>query len=190
MTMPCCGVDPALWSEKALHKKSDTTCFSSVEFSKYDDAAVSFRQAIDLDPMNPLQHDALADALVCSGKMVEAITELKTGFECRGAPEAAAQITAAFASGDIKETLILVARMKLGQLNLKREHGEYVPELHFVRALTAAGEVEAAVNRFARAVEERNVFPLLLHADPFFDGFKVHPRVAVMLNRSQLNPTN
>jgi len=157
---------------------------------KYDEAAVSFRQAIDLDPMNALLHDALADALVCSGNMIEAITELKIGFECRGAPEAAAQITAVFTSGDVQETLLLVARMKLGQLNLKREHGEYVPEIHFVRALAAAGEVEAAVNRFAKACEERNVFPLLLHADPFFDGFKVHPRVAAMLNRSQLNPTS
>lgn len=156
--------------------------------NQYDDAVVAFRQAIDLDPMNPLLYDALADALLCGGKALEAITEFKNGFECRGATSAVDQLEAVFALGNVEETLRTVAKMKLWQLESRRNQGEYVPEIHFVRALAATGESEAAINRLAKACDERNVFPLLLHADPFFNRFAEHPRVAEVLRRSQLGP--
>jgi tetratricopeptide (TPR) repeat protein len=156
---------------------------------QYDEAVIAYRQAIELDPMNPLLHDALAEVLLSGGQLLDAINEFKSGFECRGATDAVDQLTTALASGDREKTLQLVAKMKLGQLNLKREQGEYIPEIHFVRALAAAGETEAAINRFAKACEERNVFPLVLHADPLFSRFAEIPRVAEVLSRAGLQPT-
>ena len=155
---------------------------------QYHEAIVAFRQAIELDPMNPLLHDALAEALLVSGQAPEAVNEFLIGFECRGANSAVAQLASVIATGDVEETLRLVAKMKLEQLNQRREQGEYVPENHFVRALVAAGEPEAAISRLAKACDERHVFPLLLYTDPLFTRFIADPRVAEMLRRSNLRP--
>ena len=155
---------------------------------RFAEAINAFTQAVEFDPKNPLLHDVLGDAQLCAGLPAEAVNSWKTGLECVGAAEAAQLLSETFAKDGIERTLPLFAQMKLQNLKARRERGDYVPEIHFVRALVAVGDVEAAVARFAKACEERNVFPLLVHADPFYDNLRADQRVTDVLERSNLTP--
>jgi serine/threonine protein kinase len=156
---------------------------------RFPQAVSAFKQAVELDPHNPLLHDTLGDALLLVGRPDEAVEEWSAGFECIGNTAAAAKLSQTFADSGVDDTLTVLARLKLDDLNTRRNRGEYVPEIHFVRALTAAGETEEAISRFRKACEERHVFPLFIHADPFYDRLRQDQRVRDVLQRSGLTPT-
>ena len=156
---------------------------------RFPEAVSAFKQAVELDPHNPLLHDTLGDALLFVGRPDEAVEEWSAGFECIGNTAAAARLSKAFADSSVDDTLTVLARLKLDDLNGRRNRGEYVPEIHFVRALTAAGESEQAIARFRKACEERHVFPLFIHVDPFYDRLRQDQRVRDVLHRSGLVPS-
>src|SRR4030095_4292127 len=113
---------------------------------QYPEAVSAYRRAVELDPRNPLVHDSLADALLCSGMESDAFNEWKIAFECMGDSSAAEQVTRSATKTNIEKTLKLVANLKLPHLDAKRARGEYVPEIHFVRGLAAAGDLEGALS--------------------------------------------
>src|SRR4030095_3352893 len=155
---------------------------------QYPEAVSAYRRAVELDPRNPLVHDSLADALLCSGMESDQFNEWKIAFKCMGDSSAAEQVTRSATKDNIEKTLNLIARLKLQHLEAKRARGEYVPEIHFVRGLAAAGDLEGALSHLGKACEERNVFPLLLHCDPLYERLKTNPKFLEVLRLSNLLP--
>jgi TolB-like protein/Flp pilus assembly protein TadD len=157
---------------------------------QFPEAVKAFKRAVELDPKNPLLHNSLADALVCSGMRAEALTEWKTAFECIGDSAAVEQLIRSATQDNLEKTLRLVAQLNVQHLTAKRARGEYVPEIHFVRELLAAGDPESALDRLEKACEERNVFPLLVHSDPLYEGLTTNPKFHDVLRRSNLLPAD
>ena len=155
---------------------------------RYAEALGPLRQAVELDPSNPLLHDSLGDALLASGMHSEAVAQWQKGLECVGAGAQAEQLKRVFADSDIEKTVKHLSQMRLENLSARRTQGEYVPEIHFVRALIGVGDSEGAMARLEKACEERNVFTLRLHADPFYERFKADSRFQEILRRTNLLP--
>lgn len=80
----------------------------------------------------------------------------------------------------------MLSQQKLQRLNERLERGEYIAAIHFARSYVRLGETEETFAWLEKACEERNVFPLLLHADPFYDSLRSDPRLAALLRRFSL----
>ena len=150
-------------------------------------AAVSaFRQAVELDQQNPLLHDALASAQLLNGTPFDAIASWCKSLECGGNPGGAEHLKSAYNEGDLHKALGVLAQLRLQELNERRDRGEYVPQIHFVRALIGAGDIEGAMDLFEAACIERTVFPLLIHSDPFYDKLRANAGFNEVLRKAQL----
>jgi len=149
-------------------------------------AVGAFRQAVELDQKNPLLYDSLASAQLENGTASDAIANWCKSLECVGNSEAAEHLKSAFNEGNIQKALGVLAQLRLQELNGRRDRGEYLPEIHFVRALIGAGDIDGAMDRFEAACIERNVFPLLIHSDPFYDRVRSNARFNEVLRKAHL----
>lgn len=161
------------------------SCYIAREFP----AAVSaYRQAVELDQQNPLLHDALASAQLLNGTPSEAIDSWCKSLEFAGNSAGANQLKSAYNGGDIQKALGVLAELRLQELKERRKRGEYLPEIHFVKALIGVGDIDGAMGLFEAACIERNVFTLLLHSDPFYDKVRSNARFSEVLRKAQLLP--
>ncbi len=73
--------------------------------------------------------------------------------------------------------------MRLRRLVGKCERGEYVPSVYFARAYVSLDDKEQAFKWLDKASEERNVFPLMIKGDPFYDSLRADQRFIDLLRR-------
>lgn len=150
---------------------------------RYDAAIRQYQQALELDAKNPSLRESLGDVLEQTGLYDEAIAEWQKAKELFGDNEGSVSLGNIYASDGFDEAMRATARRNLEQLQTKLEENEYVPAIQFARAHTRMGNIEQAFVWLEKACEERNVFPLLLHADPFYDGLRSDSRFAKLLDR-------
>ena len=151
-------------------------------------AVIAYSQAVELDQKNPLLYDALASAQLDNGSPSDAIASWSKSLEYGGNHAGAQHLKFAYNQGDIQKAMGVLAQLRLQELKERRDRGEYIPEIHFVRALIGAGDIEGALDRFEAACMERNVFALAIHSDPFYDRIRSDARFNEVLRKANLVP--
>lgn len=76
-----------------------------------------------------------------------------------------------------------VARKRLERLNERAERGEYVAPIDSARAYLRLSDKERAFRHLVKASEERNMFPLFLNSDPFYDSLCADPGLGDLVRR-------
>lgn len=143
---------------------------------EYEAAAHQYRQALEIEPDNPVLLEGLADACERLGAFDEAACAWRRHFRATGHSKAETELEGAGADGSIEPVNRAVANVQLQGLTERVERGEYVPEAHFLRCWTRLGDVDAALRSLRVAVAERNIFAFLIGADPFYDCLRSDPR--------------
>ncbi len=154
---------------------------------RYGEAVSQYRQAIELDANNPALHESLGDALDQEGMQEEAIAAWRKAMELFGNNEGAALVNRTYATDGFQKAKRTMAQQILNQLQKEVEQGGYVPAIKLARAYTRLQETEPAFEWLEKACEERNVFPLLIQADPLYDGLRSDPRFATLVQRFGLS---
>jgi eukaryotic-like serine/threonine-protein kinase len=152
----------------------------------YDEAITQFHQALDLDPNNAPAHEDLGQVFHQAGQQQQAIAEWQKALELRGDSEGAVALGNIYARSGFNQANRSLAEKELEQLRVKIAKGEYVPAIRFARAYTTLEKNEDALAWLEKACEERHAFPLLIHADPFYDRLRTDARFAVLLQRFSL----
>jgi TolB-like protein/Tfp pilus assembly protein PilF len=153
---------------------------------RYDEAISRYQQAIELDPNNALAQESLADALEQQQTYQESIAARQEALRLSGDYEGADQLAGVFAKDGFDLAVRANTANQLERLNERLERGDYVPAIYFARAYTRLGKTNQAFEWLEKACEERNVFPLLIHADPLYEGLKPNSRYAELLRRFNL----
>jgi len=153
---------------------------------RYDESIAQFRQALELDERNPQVHEGLADALEQKGEFDEAVAHRQKAMELTGEAAGAGLLGSSFAQTGFETGMRTLAEKSLEQLKTAAEAGEYIPAIKFVRLYVRLGETDQSFNWIEKACEERNVFPLVIHADPFYDRLRTDARFPNLLRRFSL----
>ena len=153
----------------------------------FDEAINQYRQALELDSDNPALHESLGDVFEQKDMQPEAVSAWQKAKEFSGDNEGAIFLGKVFAKDGFYEAVRADAHRRLDKLQGMSERGEYVPAIQFARNYVRLGNTEEAFAWLEKACEERNVFPLLLHADPVYDNVRPDPRFAALLRRFSLS---
>lgn len=153
---------------------------------RYDDAITQYHQAIELDANNPQLHESLGDAYEQKGKYNEAITEWQIAMKLEGDSDGADTLGRVHTENGFKSAVQAMAQPRAEQLEKRRELGEYLPAIHFARVHTRLGNTEKAFEWLTKACEERNVFALLIHADPLYDSLRSDERLTALMQSFNL----
>jgi hypothetical protein len=111
----------------------------------------------------------------------EAIAAWQRAMTLEGDEELAAVLNRA--QGNFAEAAEAVAQKRVERLNAKTAAGEFVLAINFARAYLMLGDEERTFHWLEKAVEERNVFPLLMNSDPFYDRIRADSRFQNLLRR-------
>lgn len=153
---------------------------------QYDQAIAGFQQALELDASNAPVHADLGQVFHLAGYHRQAIAEYQKALELVGEVEAAAALASIYASDGFEPAVRTAAEKELEQLKVKLDQGEYVPAIRLAHAYTTLDQTEHALIWLEKACEERNVFPLLIHVDPFYDRLRGDARFTDLLERFSL----
>jgi TolB-like protein/Flp pilus assembly protein TadD len=154
---------------------------------RFDEAISQYQQAVELDAKNPSLHESLGDAFEQNALYDEAVAEWQSAIALSNDTDGAILFGKDYSENGFAHAVKLLAQKKLQRLNERLERGEYIAAIHFARVYVRLGETEQAFAWLEKACEERNVFPLLLHADPFYDSLRPDPRFATLLRRFSLS---
>ncbi|MGI8891628.1 MAG: winged helix-turn-helix domain-containing tetratricopeptide repeat protein [Chthoniobacterales bacterium] len=154
---------------------------------RFDEAIERYQQTLLLDSDIASLHEALGDTFEQKGQPEQAIREWRKAMELSGDEELAHLSHTRYESDGFTATMQAVAQKKLARLHQRKEGGNYVPTIEFVRAHLRMDDREKALASLAKAAEERNVFALLLQSDPFYDPLRADPRFASILQRNGLS---
>jgi len=150
---------------------------------KFDDAITQFKLAIELDPGNPHLQESLGDAYEQRLMFDDAIAAWLTAINLSGNSAGADELRELYATSGFDSVLRAISLARLKELTKKQQLGEYVPAIYSARAHTRLGNTEDALEWLSKAFDERNVFPLMVRADPFYDGLRSDQRFMDMLHR-------
>jgi tetratricopeptide (TPR) repeat protein len=148
---------------------------------RYDEAIKQFNQALELEPNNPSVHEILGGVYAQKGMFAEAVAEWHRAMTFEGDDELAAILSRAYAENDFAAAVQAVAQKRIERLKAKAESGEFILAIHFARVYLMLGDKEQAFDWLEKAVGERNVFPLLMNSDPFYDSLRADQRFTVLL---------
>jgi tetratricopeptide (TPR) repeat protein len=152
----------------------------------YDEAIQQYRKALELDPNDASVCEALGDAYERNGQYREAVEQWAKAMLLANDPELVATLRAADAKGGFGSALRAVALKRLERLKHRKESGDYIPSIHFARAYLRAGEQQQALRYLKVAVEERNVYSLMIGCDPLYDPLRTDKRFIKLLQRMKL----
>ncbi|MBA4184717.1 MAG: tetratricopeptide repeat protein, partial [Acidobacteria bacterium] len=139
---------------------------------RFDEAIEQFNLALEIEPNNPSVHEILGGVYARKGMFAEAIAEWHRAMTLEGDDELAAILSRASAETDFAAAIRAVAQKRIERLNAKAASGEFVLAINFARAFVMLGDEEQAFQWLEKTVEERNVFPLLINSDPFYDRLR------------------
>jgi len=153
---------------------------------RYAEAINQYQQAIELDTSNPQLHESLAEAYEQQGLHDEAIGEWQNILRLEGDSSGADSLRTIYANQGFEAGIKSIAKIKTGQLERKAVSGEYVPAIHLARAHLKLGNNDKALDLLTKACDERNVFPLLIEADPTYDRLRSDERFANLMRAANL----
>ena len=150
---------------------------------RYDEAIRQWREALELDPDNAKLYEAVGDGYEQKELHAEAIAAWQKAMKLAGDEELAAVLDNANAVGGFGDALRAVTQKRLERLNESSKRGEYVPSIKYASAYVRLGDKEQAFQWLEKACEERNVYPLLINSDPFYDSLRTDRRFQDLLRR-------
>ena len=153
---------------------------------RYDEAIAQFRQALELDENNPAVHEGIADALELKGEFDSAVAHRQKALKLTGEAPGAEQLQTSYARSGFENAMRAWAERTLEQLKTAAAAGAYVPAIKFVRLYLRLGVNDQAFAWLEKACAERNVFPLLIQADPVYDSLRPDPFFQTLLRRFEL----
>ncbi len=141
---------------------------------RYDAAIKQFNLALDLEPNNPSVHEILGEVYLRQ----EMFSEARAAWQRAAMLEGDDVVTAIFieAGDNFQKAVRTVAQKRIERLNAKAESNEFVLAIDFVRAYVLLRDPEQAFYWLEKAIQERNVFPLLMNSDPFYDTLRSDSR--------------
>ena len=153
---------------------------------KFDLAIRQYCKALDLDGDNASVYQALGDAYEQHGDYRSAVKEWT-----RAMLNHENELADLLGKGESRETfergLRYVAAKTLERLQRDRDNGAYIPEIKFTRQYLRTGDREAAMRSLSLAVEERNVYALMIARDPLYDPLRSDPRFTELVKRMKLD---
>lgn len=153
---------------------------------KFDLAIRQYCKALDLDGDNASVYQALGDAYEQHGDYRSAVKEWT-----RAMLNHENELVDLLGKGESRETfergLRSVAAKTLERLQRDRDNGAYIPEIKFTRQYLRTGDREAAMRSLSLAVEERNVYALMIARDPLYDPLRSDPRFTELVKRMKLD---
>ncbi len=155
---------------------------------RYDAAVEQFKQTLELDPNNASVHEALGDAFAQQEMYDEAVSAWQRALTLEGDDELAALLTRTYAGADLTAAARAVARQRVERMHARVTSGGFILAIGFARAYVQLGDQEQAFHWLEKACDERNVFPLLMNSDPFYDSVRADPRFAALLRQIGLQP--
>ena len=151
---------------------------------RYDAAIRQLNLTLELEPHNASVHEILGGVFAQKGMPAEAVAAFQRAATLEGDDELAAVFSRH--KDNFAEAAQSAARKRIERLNAKAASGEFVLAINFARAYLTLGDVEQAFEWLEKAVEERNVFPLLMNCDPFYDPVRADSRFQNLLRRMNL----
>jgi TolB-like protein/class 3 adenylate cyclase/Tfp pilus assembly protein PilF len=151
---------------------------------EYDEAILSFREALELEPDYPLTHWMLGQTLVAEGKLDEGVSALERAHTLTcGGPWTAAFLAHAYAVAGRRESALLL-------LAQATSSGRKPFSSPFMTALVHAGlqEKDETLDWLDRAYREREAWMAFLNCLPVFDGLRDEPRFVDLLRKVGLAP--
>jgi TolB-like protein/tetratricopeptide (TPR) repeat protein len=149
---------------------------------RYDGAIRELRNALTIEPENPLTMWFLGFALIGADRFDEAIRTLEKAASLSDRSSAVLGVLVhAYAGGGRRTEALRV----LDELHRRRRQG-YVPAAAFLNAYLGLGDTEQAFAWLERSAEERSNIVQFLKVHPFFDPLRDDPRFAVFLHRANL----
>jgi TolB-like protein/Tfp pilus assembly protein PilF len=153
---------------------------------RYDEAVNQYRQALELEPDDATVHEELGNAYEQQGLYAEAMAEWQRAIVLSEDEELASILSSANAAEGFTGAVREVARKRLERLNRLISRGGYAPIVYFARACLRLGDKEQALRWLDEAREERNVYPLMINIDPFYDSLRGDPRFAAVVDGMSL----
>ncbi|HEX9423825.1 MAG TPA: tetratricopeptide repeat protein [Pyrinomonadaceae bacterium] len=153
---------------------------------RYAEAVRRYGETLELDPNDASVHEELGDVYEQMGLHEKAMAEYERAMTLVGDDELAAILCRAYAKEGSAGALRAVAREQLERLNERVKQGHYVPATYFARACLRLGDKEQVFRWLEKAREERNVYPLMMKSDPFYDSLRADPRFAAFLKGMNL----
>ncbi len=147
----------------------------------YDEAIEQLDLALELEPNNASVHEILGGIFAQKGMFAEAVAAWQRAATLEGDDQLAAILIRA--KDNFAEAAQAVRRKRIERMNAKIASGEFVLAINFARAYLMFGDEEQAFYWLEKAVEERNVFPLLMNSDPFYDRVRADSRFQDLLRR-------
>lgn len=154
---------------------------------QFDFAIRRYIKAIDLDANDASVHQALGDAYEQQGDYRRAVEAWTKAMLLNHEMELIDLLSKSSSRETVERGLRSVAEKRLKRLQRDRENGAYVPEIKFAREHLRACNRENAMRSLIVAVEERNVFALMIATDPFYDPLRSDRRFAELVKRLKLN---
>jgi len=118
----------------------------------------------------------LGNACEQQGLHSEAIADWQKATSLTGDNELAARLGSAAAQGDLARAVSARAQKSVEHANERASRGEYVPAIEYAWAWVRIGDRDQAFCWLEKACSERNVFSLLLNADPLYDTLRADKR--------------
>ncbi len=143
---------------------------------RYDEAVAQYRETLELDQNDISLHELLGNAYEQQGRHSEAIAEWQKATALTGDNELAARLGSDAAQGDLEGAVSARAQKSVEHANERASRGEYVPAIEYARAWVRLGDNDQAFCWLEKASSERNVFSLLLNADPLYDTLRADKR--------------
>jgi adenylate cyclase len=153
---------------------------------RYDEAVNQYREALELEPDDAAVHEELGNVYEQQGLYDEALAEWQRAIMLAGDEELASVLKTVNASEGFVGAVQSVARKRLDRLNEVVDRGGYAPAVYFARACLRLCDNEQALRLLEEAREERNVYPLMIQVDPFYDGLREDPRFAAIVESMNL----
>jgi hypothetical protein len=102
----------------------------------------------------------------------DAIAAWLTAISLSGNSAGADELRELYATSGFDFVLRAISLARLEELTKKQQLGELRSCNLLARVHTRLGNTEDALESLSKAFDERNVFPLMVRADPFYDGFR------------------
>jgi TolB-like protein/Tfp pilus assembly protein PilF len=164
---------------------------------RYDDAIQQYQRTLELDPNNAVVYESLGGVYEQMGRHREAIEHWEKAMTLAGDVELVQILSAATANPgsegtdssntNFTETVRALEVKRLARLTDMKSGGRHVPAINFVRAYLRMDDKEQALEWLKRACEERNVYSLMIGADPVHDPLRTDSRFIGLLKRMKLS---
>ncbi|CAN5293676.1 hypothetical protein BH10ACI1_BH10ACI1_01380 [soil metagenome] len=148
---------------------------------RYDEAIEQLNMALELEPNNPSVHELLGGVFAQKGMFAEAVAAWHRAAMLEGDDKLAAIFNRA--KDNFAEAVQSIAQKRIERLNAKTASGDFVLAINFARAYLLLGDDAQTFYWLEKAVEESNVFPLLMNSDPFYDRIRDDARFQNLLRR-------